>query len=109
MICKDVEFEQIDTIITHQQVMKQCEQNLSRKYSHLKLQVGRGEHTDPAKVAQELANGKLPGNVAVVSNKLLAEVYDLKIVENELEDNKNNESTFLLVAAIKTKRPDEIH
>ncbi|MBO0320894.1 hypothetical protein J0X14_01185 [Muricauda sp. CAU 1633] len=100
MISKAAKMEEVDTIITHPQVMKQCRLNLSKKYSHLKLKVGEGELTDPARVAEKLGAGELSKNVAVVSNELLAEVYDLKVVETGLEDHTDNESTFLLVSKI---------
>ena len=98
MISKYVELPEISKLILHQQVLKQCERNLRERFSHLEWEMGDGELTDPANVAKHLANGMLPTSVAVVSNPLLAEIYDLKIVERDLQDSDENRSFFLLVS-----------
>lgn len=98
MIRRDTELSEITTIITHQQVLKQCTKSLALKYPEFRLAVGEGELTDPAKIAETMAKGQLPREVATVSNRLMADVYGLRIVENDMQDSIDNESTFLLVA-----------
>lgn len=97
MIREDTELSEITAIMTHAQVLKQCKNSLARKYSNLRLELGEGELTDPAKIAEAIANGQLPKSVATVSNRLMADIYGLRIVENDLQDRMDNESTFLLV------------
>jgi chorismate mutase / prephenate dehydratase len=97
MIREDAELNEITTIITHPQVLKQCKSNLAKKYPDLRLEMGEGELTDPAQIAEAIAKGQLPKGVATVSNGLMADVYGLSIVENDLQDRMDNESTFLLV------------
>ena len=97
MIRRDAELSEIRTIMTHQQVLKQCKNNLALKYSDLRLEIGEGDLTDPARIAEAIAVGQLPRSVATVSNRLMTDVYGLRIVENDLQDEKNNRSTFLLV------------
>ncbi len=50
MIAPEAELSDIHTIMSHPQVLRQCRQNLEKKYGHLKLVSGDGELIDPAKV-----------------------------------------------------------
>ena len=97
MIRKDAELSEITTIMTHRQVLKQCEKSLAQKYPRLRLAVGEGELTDPAQIAEAIAHGQLPQQVATLSNRMMADIYGLSIVENDLQDRTDNESLFLLV------------
>ena len=58
---------------------------------------GEGELIDHALVAQQLSERKLPKNIATMGSKILAELYDLTIVEDNLQDLKENYTSFLLV------------
>lgn len=97
MIHPDAKMADVDTIMAHPQVFAQCETKLAEKYKHLVQVVGEGELVDHAKVAQHLSEKKLPANVAVMGSRVLAQVYGLKIVEEGLQDKKDNFTTFLLV------------
>ncbi len=94
----NTELSDIETIITHPQVLRQCKQNLKKQYSNIKLNVCEGDLVDPAKVAELLGEGKLPKSVATVSNKALAQLHGLNIIAENLQDADNNYTTFLLVA-----------
>ncbi|MDO8522224.1 MAG: prephenate dehydrogenase/arogenate dehydrogenase family protein [bacterium] len=100
MIRKDAEFSQVDTIMAHPQVFAQCKNHLKEKYPGLKLVSGEGDLIDHAVVAKELAAGKLPRGTATMGSKTLAQIYDLKIIENNLQDAKENYTSFLQVARI---------
>lgn len=54
-------------------------------------------------VAKYLAEEKLPKNIAAMGNKRLAEIYGLKVIQENLQDTQENYTTFLLVA----RRDDE--
>ncbi len=97
MISPKATIEDIDTIITHPQVLRQCEQNLKKRYSNVKLTVCDDDLIDPAKVAELLSQDKLPKSVATVSNKFLAQIHNLKVVAENLQDSDENYTTFLLV------------
>ena len=97
MISKNAKMSDIETIITHPQVLRQCKQNLEKHYKNLKLSVCEGELIDPAKVAELLGQGKIPKTVATISNKALADIHDLTIVADNLQDSDANYTTFLLV------------
>ena len=98
MIRKDATLENIDMILSHIEVFNQCRKSLGSRYANLKQQIGTNNLADPASVAEALALGRLPDTVAVLSNSLLAEIHDLRIVEKELQDDPNSRSTFLLVS-----------
>ncbi len=100
MISPKAKITDIETIITHPQVLRQCEQNLKKFYSNIKLNVCEGELIDPAKVAELLSEEKLPKSVATVSNKFLAQIHNLKVVAEDLQDSDDNYTTFLLVKPI---------
>ncbi|MBX3149886.1 prephenate dehydrogenase/arogenate dehydrogenase family protein [Candidatus Obscuribacterales bacterium] len=97
MISKDAEFNEVDTIMTHPQVLRQCHTNLLQKYSKLKQTSGEGDLVDHAKVAELLASGELPKNIAVMGSRTLAEINDLKIIEDNLQDLDSNFTSFLWV------------
>lgn len=97
IIRKDVDFKTVDTVMAHPQVFAQCKRNLPQKYPQLKSVSGEGELVDHALVAEYLAEGKLPKNIAVMGSRVLAEIYNLAIIEDHLEDLRENFTSFLLV------------
>ena len=97
MIHADADYKDVTEIMAHPQVFAQCRDTLPKKYPHLKLTSGEGELIDHANVAKQLAAGKLPKNVATMGSKVLASIYGLKVVEDNLQDAKENYTSFLLV------------
>lgn len=97
MIRKDATLKEITTIMAHPQVFAQCKNTLAQKYPHLQQKSGEGELIDHALVAKELSENKLPKEIAVMGSRVLAKIYDLKIVETDLQDLKENYTSFLLV------------
>jgi len=97
MIRKDAKLQDITTIMSHPQVFAQCKSTLEQKYPHLKKTSGEGELIDHALVAKQLSEGKLEKNTAVMGSKILADIYDLTVVEDNLQDLKENYTSFLLV------------
>lgn len=98
MVRKDADLGDVTTIMSHPQVLAQCRDTLSKKYPNLQQISGKGELIDHALVAKRLSEGKLPKNFATMGSKILAKIYDLKIIENNLEDAKENYTSFLVVA-----------
>jgi len=97
MIAKDGTFNEVDTIMTHPQVLKQCRTNLEKKYANLNQTSGDGDMVDHAKVAELLGKGDLPKNIATMGSKVLAEIHGLKIIEENLQDLDSNFTSFLFV------------
>lgn len=94
---KDVHLDQVTQIMTHPQVIKQCKANLEKNYAHLEFVSGTGDVIDQAEVARRIANGDLSKHIAVIGPEILAAMYDLDIVERDLQVSKNNLTTFLVV------------
>jgi prephenate dehydrogenase len=90
-------FEQIDTIMAHPQVFAQCKSNLEYNYPHLELISGKGRLVDHAYVAKLLSEGKLPDTIAVMGSKVLADIYNLDIIEENLQDLEDNHTSFLMM------------
>jgi len=97
MIRNDATVDDITIIMTHPQVLAQCKETLAKKYPGILQTVREGDFVDPAFVAKQLSEKKLPQNIATISTKVLAKIYDLHIVETDLQDKKENFTTFLLV------------
>lgn len=102
MIRRDVKFSQVSTIMTHPQVLAQCQGTIQKKYPNLKQTSGEKKLIDHAVVAKYLSEGKLPKNIATLGSKVLAEIYNLQIIEDNLQDAKENCTSFLLVSRFHT-------
>lgn len=100
MIRKDAKFSEITTIMTHPQVLAQCKSTLSKKYPRLKQVSGEKDLIDHAVIAKHLSENKLPKNIATMGSKILAQLYNLQIIEDNLQDAKENYTSFMQVARI---------
>jgi len=94
---KDVKVEKIKKIIAHPQNFSQCKINLEKKFPHLLQLSGKGDLIDTARCAKALVEGKIDKNTAILGPKILSEIYNFDIIEENLQDNKNNFTSFLLV------------
>ena len=101
MIRPDQRFEQIETLMCHPQVFAQCNQTLAERHPALKQVSGTGDLIDNARMAQALADREVPDTVAVMGSKALADIYGLMVVEDNLQDLKDNLTRFLHVIAKK--------
>lgn len=95
MIRPDQDFSKIDTIMCHPQVLAQCKGNLKKKYPTFKQTSGQGEWVDNAKTAEALATHRLPDNTAVMGSKVLAKIYNLQVIEDNLQDAEQNYTRFI--------------
>ena len=95
---KDVGLKEINTIMAHSQNLRQCKDSLRKKFPNMKLLTGQGDLMDTAKAAEALFNKKLSKNTAILGPQKLAEMFDFDIVSEDLQDNKNNLTTFFLVS-----------
>lgn len=100
MIRKDAKFSEVTTIMTHPQVLAQCKDTLARKYSHLQQTSGEDELIDQSMAAKYLSEKRLPKTIAIIGNKVLADLYGLQVIEDNLQDAKENYTSFLQVARI---------
>ena len=96
--------EDIDTVMTHPQVLAQCRTSLGRKYPSLRQTSGEGDLIDHAKVAELLGRGELPANIATMGSAVLAAIHGLVVIEDNLQDLNENFTSFLWV-----QRPGDVH
>lgn len=94
---RDVSPHVVDTILAHPQVLKQCRSSLSRKYPGWKLESGEGDLIDTAQAAKALSEGRLRESICILGSKDLSRLYDLKIIDKNLQDDKENYTSFMLV------------
>lgn len=100
MIRNDAQLSDITTIMTHPQVFAQCRQSLAQKYPQLQRTSGMGKLIDHAMVAKNLSQKKLPKHIATMGGNILAKLYRLKIIEDNLQDAKQNFTSFLVVSRV---------
>lgn len=100
MVRDDAELADITTIMTHPQVFAQCKQTLMQKYPHLEVVSGTNNLIDQAVVAKSLGQKKLPKRIATMGSSILAKLYGLKIIEDNLQDAKENYTSFMHVSRI---------
>ena len=86
----------IKSIISHPQALKQCEQTLKQAFPKATLV----EYENTAKAAADLASGLLDKtSVAVIASTQCVDLYDLCLIQDNIQDNKNNATTFLILTA----------
>ena len=82
----------LKTVHSHAQGLAQCRQHI-RKLGLIPIM-----HADTAGAAKDVAEIGDP-SVAAVASRLAAEIYDLDIIIDSLEDDKRNTTRFLVMAA----------
>ncbi|HEX2271172.1 MAG TPA: prephenate dehydratase domain-containing protein [Pyrinomonadaceae bacterium] len=97
MVHPEARLDEVDTIMTHPQVLAQCRDTIARRYPRMILTEGQGDLIDPAKVGEAIARGSLPRNVATISNRLIADAWGLMIVDHDLQDRADNFTQFVFV------------
>lgn len=97
MCRKDIPRYEVTTIMAHPQVFSQCQDTLRRHYMRYELVSGEGDLIDTAKVAESLADGTLDNHIAVLGSRFLADLYDLQIMAENLQDRDDNMTRFLVV------------
>ena len=88
------DFSKVDTVMAHPQVLRQCRTNLEKKYSNLRQTSGEGDLIDQAKVAELLGSGELSDTIATMGSRTLADIYGLRVVEDNLQDLDENFTSF---------------
>ena len=86
------QLDNLKTVHSHAQGFAQCRQHIR------KLGLTPIMHADTAGAAKDVAAMGDP-TVAAVASRLAAEIYDLDIMIDSLEDDKKNTTRFLIMAA----------
>ncbi len=82
----------VKKIYIHPQTYAQCEAYLNKNYPKVEII----ETSSNGKSAEILANSKEKGEAAVIP-KIAAEIYKLKVIEENIQDNQFNLTRFLIL------------
>ncbi|GHV05349.1 hypothetical protein FACS1894217_02080 [Clostridia bacterium] len=88
-----ISFEDITSVASHVQALKQTEKSLQRIFGE---SIKKIEIADTALAAKKLSEGSLPSSSAVVCRKNAGEYYGLTLIEDNIEDSNNNQTEFRL-------------
>ena len=87
---ENTKLEDIKYVRSHSQAIGQCQKIImERKYKTI-------ISADTAGSAKELSDGK-DNSIAAIASKLSAEIYKLKILKENIEDEKGNVTRFLIM------------
>ena len=91
MCLKGQKIENIKEVWSHPMALLQCKE-FFKKYSHIKLV----EDVDTADVAKRISNKNLVG-IGAIAPKIAAEIFDLEIIEDEIQTIRENATRFVIV------------
>ena len=91
-----VAIDEINTVTSHIQALEQTKQTLKQKFPKL-LKI---ETNDTASAARQLSENIFPDNYAVICRKNAGEMYSLKLIAENIEDDKNNKTEFKIFKTI---------
>jgi prephenate dehydratase len=91
MCLKGQDIKDIKEVWSHPMALLQCKE-FFKKYAHIKLV----EDVDTAEVAKRISKKKLLG-IAAIAPKIAAEIFDLQIIEDEIQTIKDNATRFVIV------------
>ena len=86
----EAKIEDIKFVRSHVQAISQCQNIIAKRNFKPIISV------DTAGSAKELAEGK-DKSIAAIASNLSAKIYDLKILEKNIEDEKGNVTRFLIM------------
>lgn len=92
IVNKDTKLEDIKEIISHEQALSQCKHYIE-KFKNVKIT----PCANTAVAARLLAESGRK-DVAAISSRECADLYDLKILETNVQDTNNNYTRFILIA-----------
>lgn len=92
------DYREIRAVYSHPQALSQCRDFLNRNNLEAR------PFYDTAGAAQMLARQK-PKMAATIASKLCAELYNLEIIKEKIEDNPSNFTRFFILAKEEKKKP----
>ncbi|MFC1533996.1 bifunctional chorismate mutase/prephenate dehydratase [Thermodesulfobacteriota bacterium] len=96
LILPGTDHREIHTVYSNSQVLAQCRNFLMRN------SLEPVQHYDSAGAAKMLAE-KTPKSSAVIASKLSAEIYDLEIIKEDIDDFDKNVTRFLVLSKEENK------
>jgi prephenate dehydratase/chorismate mutase len=87
----ETDYREIRVVYSHPQALTQCRNFLNR--NHLEAR----PYYDTAGAARML-NNERPKAAAAIASELCAEIYDLEIIKETIEDHDENQTRFLVIS-----------
>jgi prephenate dehydratase len=103
MAIKGQKIEDIKEVWSHPMALLQCKE-FFKKHKHIKLV----EDVDTAEVAKRISKENLVG-IAAIAPKIAAEIFDLIIIEDEIQTIKDNSTRFVIVQTEKPRVDEEVN
>lgn len=91
MALPEQQIAHIKEVWSHPMALLQCKE-FFKKHPHIKLV----EDVDTAEVAKRIAKENLVG-IAAIAPKIAAEIFDLEVLEDEIQTMKDNATRFVIV------------
>ena len=91
MCLKGQKIEDIKEVWSHPMALLQCKE-FFKKHAHIKLV----EDVDTAEVAKRISKENLKG-IGAIAPKIAAEIFNLEIIEDEIQTIKDNATRFVIV------------
>lgn len=95
MALPNQQIEDITEVCSHPMALLQCKE-FFKNYKHIKLI----EDVDTSAVAKRISENKLKG-VAAIGPKLAAEIFELEIIEDQIQTIKDNSTRFVFLQTSK--------
>lgn len=84
----------IRAVVSHPQALGQCRNYLAKHMAGALLQ----EYADTALAAEDLAARRLPTTTAIIASKEAGKLFGLELLEEKIQDDAENYTTFLLIS-----------
>lgn len=91
MTLPGVDYKDIKNVYAHPRVLSQCRNFLGRN----KLE---GRPYDDSTGAAKMLVSQKPGSSAVIASSRTAQIYDLEIIKEGIEDSKDNYTRFVIIS-----------
>jgi prephenate dehydratase len=85
--------EDITAVTSHDQAIKQCRMYVKRMFPHADVK----EYPDTAQAAKDLGEGVLPPSTAIIAPLSCAQLYNLDVLEENINDLKFNVTNFMVI------------
>lgn len=100
IINKNSSPDEISVVYSHPQALAQCRKYIQKK--HLES-IPMYDTAGSVKFIKETLNA----SAAAIASKHAAQIYDMKVVEEDIEDNSNNFTRFLIISKRYDKKADD--
>ena len=87
----DLTIDQLETVISHPQATAQCRGYLLKNFPNANIEAANSTAEAAKIVSEERANA------AAISTKLAAEIYGLKILDEDIQDFTDNKTRFVML------------